>query len=1510
MARARIEWVPVQTWGLGTFGFDHLQLVFQPGDETERLAQEEWFVIEGTRDVVPGSATPVLGVLGADGTTTLAQANPVETDTGGIALPTAEQLVDEIGTPASRGSAGLPLLDAFGAWQTMAHFAQEIEAQQLPYRATGVVGTGLPTINSSSVIASLLYYVGLDISNHTPLGLRSSPGQQTLIGTTGDDTMQIEFNFTTLVGGLGNDTFQGTDSSNTESFYGGKGDDIFVWSEGDNIFHGGQPELDYDNDGTDTIIYEGVGDVLLTANESAIPHILPDYFAHHSGGLDWLFSVERLQWSDTTDNIVLGPDISLIEDGLIFDLGDDAGGRGDSLDISQLQEDLLINAAVDDAVFIQQASAQDFEHGLWLENAEWLTASSGSDKIYLSSVQRGVEAGAGDDIIDARLVATGAGLSPLGYDTELYGEDGDDWIISGPGRSFANGGAGADTFVLAAMSDENGTVEFVIEEADSSDRLFVPYNFFNGSDDGISGSDLMPVLGATGTLAELAEFGEPLIFNWQLEQDRLFGTDFTEGIITFYGHIQYEFDGSDLVVGLYQADPIDVVEVIDDAGNTETFRFNSILEDTFTTLRLVDFEEGDLGLVFHDLGEPVELPDGNGGTYASLPGWDPAVQHLTNNGVMNAPVEEKPEAPTTNPNEDNGQPSEPEILNGSDGDDLIIATNTDTDISAGDGDDTVQGGDGDDTLDGGTGNDQLSGGEGDDIYVVDAAGDSVTELSGGGADLVVAYTDYTLPDNVENLTLADGAFDGTGNALDNLIMGNAADNTLAGGSGNDKLYGTLGNDTLSGGQGSDTYAYMAGDGNDLIIDPAETGAIDTLIVTGGVAPSDVTVVRLANQPNDLILQIGDGGRIELRDFYASSTASIETMRFDDQTTWSRTDLEAMASLNDPVANDPPQAVDDPFLIVRAENAVIPAASLLANDVDFDGDQLTITAIDNVSAGSAELQPSGDIALTPPPDYEGLITFTYTISDPHGGTSSAIAEVAVYPNSAPEAAADSGFSTDQDTPLVLTPDDILSNDTDADDDVLTVTQVSSAQNGTAVINSDGSVTFTPAAGYTGPASFTYTVSDNVGGSAQAQVDLTVVQTTTGQTFIGTSGADTISGTAGNDTIEGGAGDDTLIGNAGDDIFQVVGDDGLDTIDGGDGTDTLLGSVYNDTFRVASNLANLNSIEAIDGGAGTNDRILGTTGDDTIDLSGIAISGVELIDGGAGNDTITGTDAADVIRGDSGDDTLSGGLGDDIFQVVGDDGLDIIDGGDGTDTLLGSVYNDTFRVASNLANLNSIEAIDGGAGTNDRILGTTGDDTIDLSGIAISGIELIDGGAGNDTITGTDAADVIRGDSGDDTLSGGLGDDIFQVVGDDGLDIIDGGDGTDTLLGSVYNDTFRVASNLSNLNSIEAIDGGAGTNDRILGTTGDDTIDLSGITISGIELIDGGADNDTITGTDAADVIRGDSGDDTSGGLGDDIFQVVGDDGLDIIDGGDGTDTLLGSVYFERRAWRRHLPGRRR
>ncbi|MCP5876051.1 hypothetical protein NL390_26680, partial [Klebsiella pneumoniae] len=132
------------------------------------------------------------------------------------------------------------------------------------------------------------------------------------------------------------------------------------------------------------------------------------------------------------------------------------------------------------------------------------------------------------------------------------------------------------------------------------------------------------------------------------------------------------------------------------------------------------------------------------------------------------------------------------------------------------GDDVLLGGAGNDTLDGGKGADSLIGGTGDDTYYVDNVGDSIVENTAEGNDKVISDINYTLGDNVENLTLnGTDNLNGNGNALNNLLTGNAGNNNLNGYAGNDTLNGGAGNDTLDGGAGNDTLD--GGSGADTLI---------------------------------------------------------------------------------------------------------------------------------------------------------------------------------------------------------------------------------------------------------------------------------------------------------------------------------------------------------------------------------------------------------------------------------------------------------------------------------------------------------------------------------------------------------------------------------------------------------------------------------------------------------------------------------------------------------------------
>ncbi|THJ08756.1 MAG: calcium-binding protein, partial [Nitrospira sp. CG24C] len=171
-----------------------------------------------------------------------------------------------------------------------------------------------------------------------------------------------------------------------------------------------------------------------------------------------------------------------------------------------------------------------------------------------------------------------------------------------------------------------------------------------------------------------------------------------------------------------------------------------------------------------------------------------------------------------------------DIIDGLDGTDKLFGFG---------GNDTLLGGAGNDYLDGGTGADTMVGGLDHDIYLVDNALDTVTELVGEGQDTVISSIDYILGSDVELLYLTTGsvAVSGTGNDLGNEIGGNANDNTLNGMAGNDGLYGRAGNDTLIGGEGDDFLdgeigadTMMGGLGNDTAV---VDDVLDSVIEQGG-----------------------------------------------------------------------------------------------------------------------------------------------------------------------------------------------------------------------------------------------------------------------------------------------------------------------------------------------------------------------------------------------------------------------------------------------------------------------------------------------------------------------------------------------------------------------------------------------------------------------------------------------------------------------------------------------------
>ncbi|TNJ36557.1 hypothetical protein FGF66_11710 [Chlorobaculum thiosulfatiphilum] len=149
------------------------------------------------------------------------------------------------------------------------------------------------------------------------------------------------------------------------------------------------------------------------------------------------------------------------------------------------------------------------------------------------------------------------------------------------------------------------------------------------------------------------------------------------------------------------------------------------------------------------------------------------------------------------------------------------------------------GGEGNDTM-GGFGVNSMYGGSGDDIYKVNDEHDFVYEKLNEGADLVDSEVTYTLPDNVENLTLhhnlifSDPAINGTGNDLDNQLKGNNAANVLS---------GVGGDDIMDGGDGYDTAAYY-GSPLDYDIRRASDGSWSVKNVRGSEGAGSDTLINI------------------------------------------------------------------------------------------------------------------------------------------------------------------------------------------------------------------------------------------------------------------------------------------------------------------------------------------------------------------------------------------------------------------------------------------------------------------------------------------------------------------------------------------------------------------------------------------------------------------------------------------------------------------------------------------
>ena len=598
-----------------------------------------------------------------------------------------------------------------------------------------------------------------------------------------------------------------------------------------------------------------------------------------------------------------------------------------------------------------------------------------------------------------------------------------------------------------------------------------------------------------------------------------------------------------------------------------------------------------------------------------------------------------------------------------------------------------------------------------------------------------------------------------------------------------------------------------------------------------------------------------------------------------------------------------------------------ASALLSNDTDIEGDSLNIVGVDKPTNGNAIIKADGNIEFTPTANFNGTASFNYTVTD---GTDSSNASVEVVVNPVNDilVAIDDTAITDEDTSITILANELFDNDINDDiEKSLTISQISNLANGTAAINADGNVKFTPAANFNGTASFDYTVTDGTDSeTASVEVvvnpvdDAPVAINDTAITDEDTSIIILASELLGNDINYDSEDSLSLIGvNNSANGIAVINENGnieftpnlnfngkasfdyiiTDGISNTNASVAVTVSPVNDPVTLTSKIPDItvtqnapNSVidlddyfEDIEDGDNLAYYLTGTasfqggTSGNFFDIFSINPSTKELTLGYAENIIGTATINAkatdfgsasvetfftvSVINSTENGDTLVGGDGNDYF--AGKQGNDSLVGGNGNDTLEGDEGNDTLEGGNGDDSLRGLNG-------NDYLIGNEGNDTLK-------------GDNDNDNLDGGKGDDILFGYAGNDTLNGGEGTDRLYVAVDRDITLTDNkatGDGTDTFSNIELANLYGYAGN----NFIDAR-GATQVKTVIKGGDGNDTLR-------------GGAGNDTIFGENDDDVLFGFNGNDTlNGGAGTDRLYVAVDSDITLNDTtvtGDGTDSF--------------------
>jgi Ca2+-binding RTX toxin-like protein len=699
--------------------------------------------------------------------------------------------------------------------------------------------------------------------------------------------------------------------------------------------------------------------------------------------------------------------------------------------------------------------------------------------------------------------------------------------------------------------------------------------------------------------------------------------------------------------------------------------------------------------------------------------------------------------------------------------------------------DTITGGGGNDTIDGGLGNDILSGGGGNDVYLVDAAGDVVSEAAGAGTDTIrTTLANYTLGLHVENLTYTGtGSFTGTGNGLANVITGGAGNDTLLGSAGNDTLYGGAGADTLDGGIGADSL--IGGDGDDLL-----DGGLGNDTLVGGSGND----TYLVDRSGDIVVESGGAGTDTV-----ISTRSLDLAA----------NIENLI-LAPPVATSTPQVVSGAWS----------HAGYMENSAALAGGGYVVAWAENLGASWAtrfQIFDGSDTASAPVQTLDTLNQWMPAVAAlPDGGfalawnrgTSSGSHEVVAQFFSA------AGESMSPAQALAGWPPAHFASMSTTSDGVLcawTTTSGVYVSAGTAsggfgparlVATSPGAewrptlISLSPNLHAIGwgeyPGQLHAVLVDGAGVPVSQPVSLAVNGNDCGLSALDeTHFAARQIGTNGSSfqlvTVESNSMSVTAV-QLGSGIGEIEGllgrpekGDFLAFYSKPGETDLFVRAFLLDG-RPASPESHLSGMTkpASDGmftAFISGDGALVMSWPDATGRMNVATANLYSL--GLDIATVVGNDLDNVIQGNVLDNVIAGGSGNDtllgcsgIDTLSGGDGNDVLDGGAGIDVLAGGAGDDIYIVAWEGSDLDAVnEAADAGT------------DTVRTasSGYSLDGAANVENltytGTGSFTGTGNAFANVIIGGTGHDTLDGGAGNDT--LVGGDGNDTLDGGTGRDTV-----------------------------------------------------------------------------------------------------------------------------------